>query len=99
MTVLHIDYNNSKKKKMEKGMKFIIWGIVVIAVGFIVITQYKKYLITQIFAKGLLEDTPLNRTAMANQNILQVLQTLRTINLPTATTAAAGFESYESSLV
>jgi Tfp pilus assembly major pilin PilA len=74
---------------MEKGMKLIIWAIVIIAVGFIAITQYKNYLIKQIFAKGLLEDTPLNRTALANQSILQVLQTLRNIKAPGTYEAAA----------
>jgi hypothetical protein len=82
---------------MGKIGSLIIYGLVIIAVGFIVVTQYKQYLIKQIFAKGLLEDTPLNRTAMANQNILQVLETLRTIKAPTV--SAAGFESYEDTLL
>jgi hypothetical protein len=73
---------------MTKGIKLLVWGVVIIAIGFIAVTQYKNYLIKQIFAKGLLEDTPLNRTALANQNILQVLQTLRGIKAPS-------FESYE----
>lgn len=57
-----------------------LWHLLIagIAIIFFMI-WYKKYLIDQAFAKGILEDTPINRQAFANQNLMQVIQTLKNL--------------------
>jgi len=58
--------------------KFLLYGIVIVAI-FITYVLLKKYLINQIFAKGILEDSPINRQGLANQNILQIIQTSKQV--------------------
>jgi hypothetical protein len=60
----------------NKTIWYLIGGAVVLYIGLI---QYKKYLIDQAFKKGLLEDTPVNRQAFANQSLKEVIQTVKTL--------------------
>jgi hypothetical protein len=82
---------------MEKYGKHLAWLVVLGVVAFIAYTQFKEYLIGQVFKKGLLEDSPVNRQALENENAFTILQTMNTIKDPTV--SAAGFEQdYESGL-
>jgi hypothetical protein len=77
--------------------KELAWLVVIAIVIFIAYTQFKEYLISQVFKKGLLEDVPANRQALENENAFTILQTMNTIKDPTV--SAAGFEQdYESGL-
>jgi hypothetical protein len=75
---------------MEKYGKELVWIVVIGILIFIGYTQFKEYLIGQIFKKGLLEDTPVNRQALENENAFTILQTMNTVKNPTV--SAAGFE-------
>ena len=59
----------------------IVYFIILAIIIFIAYVELKKYMINQIFAKGLLEDTVLNRQALANQNLIQVFQTSNSVKL------------------
>jgi hypothetical protein len=75
---------------MEKYGKHLAWLVVFSVVAFIAYTQLKEYLINQIFKKGLLEDSPVNRQALENENAFTIFQTMNTVK--DTTVSAAGFE-------
>jgi uncharacterized membrane protein YebE (DUF533 family) len=78
---------------MEKYGKHLAWLVVIAVIGFIAYTQFKEYLIGQVFKKGLLEDSPVNRQALENENAFTILQTMNT--LKTATSFEQDFEMDE----
>jgi uncharacterized membrane protein YebE (DUF533 family) len=64
---------------MEKYGKHLAWLVVLAVIAFIAYTQFKEYLIGQVFKKGLLEDSPVNRQALENENAFTILQTMNTV--------------------
>lgn len=78
---------------MEKYGKHLAWLAVIAIVVFIGYTQFKEYLISQVFKKGLLEDVPANRQALENENAFTILQTMNTVK-----TATSFEQDYEAGL-